>query len=53
MAGEAISLADLLLPPHLSMFGQAPEGAAILQEHENLSGWLARIEARPSMAATT
>jgi hypothetical protein len=24
-----------------------------LQEHENLRGWLTRIEARPSMAATT
>jgi len=53
MAGEAISLADLLLAPHLSMFAQAPEGAAILREHENLSGWLVRIEARPSMRATT
>jgi len=53
MAGDAISLADLLLAPHLSMFAQAPEGAQILREHENLRGWLARIEARPSMQATT
>jgi glutathione S-transferase len=53
MAGEAISLADLLLAPHLSMFAQAPEGAQILQEHDNLKRWLARIEARPSMKATT
>ena len=53
MAGEALSLADLLLAPHLSMFAEAPEGAQILQEHENLSRWLARIEARPSMQATT
>jgi len=53
MAGDALSLADLLLAPHLSMFAQAPEGAQILQEHENLSRWLARIEARPSMQATT
>jgi glutathione S-transferase len=53
MAGDAISLADLLLAPHLSMFALAPEGAAILQGHENLRSWLARIEARPSMAATT
>src|SRR3974377_211073 len=30
MAGDAISLADLLLAPHLSMFAQAPEGAQIL-----------------------
>jgi glutathione S-transferase len=53
MAGETISLADLLLAPHLSMFAQAPEGAQILQGHENLKRWLARIEARPSMKATT
>ena len=53
MAGDAISLADLLLAPHLSMLAQAPEGAQMLREHENLTGWLARIEAHPSMAATT
>ena len=52
MAGDTLSLADLLLAAHLSMFAQAPEGAQILQEHKNLKGWLARIEARPSMAAT-
>ena len=48
-----ISLADLLLAPHLSMFALAPEGAQMLLEHKNLSDWLARIEARPSMKATT
>jgi glutathione S-transferase len=53
MAGDTLSLADLLLAPHLSMFAQAPEGAQILQEHGNLNRWLARIEARPSMQATT
>jgi glutathione S-transferase len=53
MAGEAITLADLLLAPHLSMLALAPEGAAILREHENLTRWLARIEGRPSMQATT
>ena len=52
MTGDTLSLADLLLAPHLSMFAQAPEGAQILQEHENLRRWLARIEARPSMKAT-
>jgi glutathione S-transferase len=35
------------------MFALAPEGAAILREHPNLTSWLARIEARPSMQATT
>ena len=53
MAGDTLSLADLLLAPHLSMFALAPEGAQILQEHQNLTRWLARIEARASMQATT
>ena len=35
------------------MSALAPEGVAILQDHENLSGWLARSEACPSMKATT
>src|SRR5215472_14577051 len=53
MAGPAISLADLLLAPHLSMFAMTPESASILQDHDNVGAWLARIEARPSMQATT
>jgi glutathione S-transferase len=53
LAGDAISLADLLLAPHLSMFALAPEGVTILADHENLRSWLVRIETRPSMAATT
>jgi glutathione S-transferase len=53
MAGNAVSLADLLLAPQLSMFALAPEGAQILQNHDNLRSWLGRIEARPSMQATT
>jgi glutathione S-transferase len=53
LAGDALNLADLLLAPHLSMFAPAPEGLAILQDYENLNGWLARIEVRPSMKATT
>ena len=53
IAGEALSLADLLLAPHLSMFALAPEGKQILWHHGNLADWLERIEARPSMQATT
>jgi glutathione S-transferase len=53
MAGDALSLADLLLAAHLSMFAQAPEGQEMLLQHENLRGWLERIETRPSMVATT
>ena len=53
MAGDAVSLADLLLTPHLSMLALAPEGAEILDAHANLGGWLGRMEGRPSMQATT
>jgi glutathione S-transferase len=53
VAGDTLSLADLLLASHLSMFAQAPEGRDILQEHAALKGWLSRMEARPSMMATT
>jgi len=53
MAGAALSLADLQVAPQLSMFALAPEGAEILAGHPRLKAWLARIEARPSMQATT
>jgi glutathione S-transferase len=52
MAGDAVSLADLLLAAHLSMFALAPEGKEILGGHRNLGAWLPRMEARPSMQAT-
>src|SRR5215470_8895651 len=52
IAGDQLSLADLLLAPHLSMLSLAPEGREILQQHYDLAAWLARIEERPSMQAT-
>jgi glutathione S-transferase len=53
LAGDSVTLADLVLAPHLSMFAQTEEGKDILRDHPALTGWLARIEARPSMQATT
>ena len=53
LAGEAITLADLLLAPQLAMFALTDEGKDTLRGHKALTGWLARIEARPSMQATT
>ena len=52
MAGGALSLADLLLAPHLSMLMLAPEGRELLSHHGNLKDWLERMEARPSMQNT-
>ena len=46
LPGDAISLADLLLAPHLSMSARALEGAEILREHK-APGGLARAYRSP------
>ncbi len=53
MAGDALSLADLMLAPHLVFVPHFAEGAAMLAPHANLVAWIARMDARPSMAATS
>jgi glutathione S-transferase len=53
LAGEALSLADLMVAPQLSLLMECEEGQALMMPHPALSAWLARMEARPSMAATT
>jgi glutathione S-transferase len=52
-AGEAVSLADLLVAPQIEFFTQTPEWTVLGVPHANLVAWLARMEARPSMKATT
>jgi len=51
--GEALSLADILVAPQLAFFTLTPEWAELGAPHANLAAWLARMEARPSMQATT
>ena len=51
--GETITLADLLVAPQLSLFTLTPEWPALVAPHKNLVAWLARMEARPSLQATT
>jgi len=51
LAGDRISLADVLLAPQLDFFADTPEGAEALAGTQ-LSAWLARMNARPSMLAT-
>jgi len=53
IAGAALSLADLMLVPHLDYFAECAEGQAMFARHPNLTIWLARMRARPSMAATS
>jgi len=52
VAGQAISLADLMLIPHLVLMPDFAEGAAMIAPHANLVAWMERVKARPSMAAT-
>lgn len=52
MAGPALSLADLMLIPHLAFMPDFAEGAAMIAPHANLAAWIERMKARPSMAAT-
>ncbi len=51
MAGEQLSLADLMLLPHLDFVPLSPEGAAIIAGSPLLA-WLERMRARPSAQAT-
>ena len=52
-AGETMSLADLLVAPQLGFLSQTPEWSVLGAPHPNLVAWLTRMEARPSMQATT
>jgi glutathione S-transferase len=52
-AGDNISLADILVAPGISFFTATPEWAELGAPHANLVAWLARMESRPSMKATT
>jgi glutathione S-transferase len=51
--GETLTLADLLLAPQIDFLQQTPEWDALSASHPNLGRWLARMNARPSFAATT
>jgi len=53
LAGAALSLADILLAPQVDFFANIPEWPALTGPHPNLVAWLSRMNARPSMMATT
>jgi glutathione S-transferase len=52
-AGAAVSLADLLIAPQFAFLTQTPEWPVLGAPHANIVAWLARMEARPSLQATT
>jgi glutathione S-transferase len=51
LAGDQLSIADLMLAPQLDFFAVTPEGKKLL-EGTGLKAWLTRMNARPSMIAT-
>jgi glutathione S-transferase len=51
-AGDAVSLADVLIAPQLDLFALAPEWAPLTADAPNLVEWLRRMTARPSFQAT-
>lgn len=52
-AGEALSLADLMLAPAVEFFTIIPEWSVLGAPHANLVAWMKRMQDRPSMKATT
>ncbi len=51
--GETATLADLLIAPQLDLFSRIPEWDILTAGLEGLVAWLARMNARSSMSATT
>ncbi len=51
--GPKVSLADVLVAPHMDFFTGIPEWNDLTGGHENLQRWIARMNERPSMQATT
>jgi glutathione S-transferase len=52
LAGDAPSTADYLLAPIVNYIGAVPEGETVMEGLSALDGWLSRMQARPSFAAT-
>ncbi|MEM9685101.1 MAG: glutathione S-transferase family protein [Pseudomonadota bacterium] len=52
LAGEDVSLADLVLLPIMSYLRMTPEGGPEIAKRANVSAWYDRMAERPSYAAT-
>lgn len=51
--GDAVTMADLMLVPHLDYFEMTQEGRGLMEPHPNLIEWLNRMRDRCSMRNTT
>lgn len=52
-AGDELSLADIMVAPQLAFFSELPEWGPLTAGNPNLVAWLARMNDRPSLQATT
>jgi glutathione S-transferase len=52
LAGDTVTLADLMAIPQIYYFKKLPEGAAQLAELPSLAAWANRMEARQSLQVT-
>jgi glutathione S-transferase len=52
-AGDAVSLADLLVAPQIDFMAPPPEWSELGVINVNLAAWLTRMQARPSFVATS
>jgi len=52
-AGNALSLADLMLAPQVDFLAATPEFAKLVDGKDNLLAWLKRMQSRRSMQETT
>ena len=53
LAGETVSIADLMLAPQMAFLKETREGETLLAPYPHLQAWIARMNDRPSMKATT
>jgi len=52
LAGDSLSIADLMLVPCVFYVSMTPEGKALMPKYEGVTAWLERVMARPSFGAT-
>jgi len=52
MAGDAVSLADLMVAPHYYYLSLTPEGRDILGPHQRLRDWWQAMATRESIKKT-
>ncbi|MDB5395175.1 MAG: putative glutathione S-transferase [Rhodospirillales bacterium] len=53
VAGDSLSIADLMLAPQMEFFSATPESVALLKSHPRLGAWLTRMQDRQSMRNTS